>query len=128
MQSEASRDALQVLRERGVGIAIDDFGTGFSSLAYLRRFPVDVLKIDRTFMAGVVQDERDAAIVRTIIAMARNLGLDVVAEGVETEAQLDFLARVGCGKAQGYLLGRPAEGVVFAAWIAAGAASGSGTA
>jgi diguanylate cyclase (GGDEF)-like protein len=130
MQSEASRDALQVLRERGVGIAIDDFGTGFSSLAYLRRFPVDVLKIDRTFMAGVVQDERDAAIVRTIIAMARNLGLDVVAEGVETEAQLEFLGRVGCGKAQGYLLGRPAEADAFAAWIAAGAcaATGSGAA
>jgi EAL domain-containing protein (putative c-di-GMP-specific phosphodiesterase class I) len=91
---------------------------------------VDVLKIDRTFMAGVVQDERDAAIVRTIIAMARNLGLDVVAEGVETEAQLEFLGRVGCGKAQGYLLGRPAEADAFAAWIAAGAcaATGSGAA
>jgi diguanylate cyclase (GGDEF)-like protein len=117
MQSEQARDTLLALRERGVKIAIDDFGTGFSSLAYLRRFPVDVLKIDRGFLSGVTQDERDAAIVRTIIAMARNLHLTVVAEGVETRAQLDFLRELECDKAQGYLLGRPFEAVAFTTWL-----------
>ncbi len=123
MQGEVARETLRRLRDRGVGVAIDDFGTGFSSLAYLRRFPVDVLKIDRTFMAGVVEDERDAAIVRTIIAMARNLGLAVVAEGVETAAQLAFLGELGCDKAQGFLLGRPAEAGAFANWVRSGGRS-----
>jgi len=121
MQSERSRDTLLELHARGVNVAIDDFGTGFSSLAYLRRFPVDILKIDRGFLSGVPQDERDAAIVRTIIAMARNLGLAVIAEGVETQAQLEFLRELECGKAQGYLLGRPFEAAAFATWIGAGA-------
>ena len=118
MQSEQCRDTLVQLRTRGIKVALDDFGTGFSSLAYLRQFPVDILKVDRTFMRGVAQDERDAAIVRTIIAMARNLGLAVVAEGVETEAQLQFLRDLGCEKAQGYLLGHPCEAGRFAAAIA----------
>lgn len=117
MQSERSRQSLLELRERGVRIAIDDFGTGFSSLAYLRRFPVDILKIDRSFLTGVIDDERDAAIVRTIISMARNLGLSVVAEGVETAAQLAFLHALGCEKAQGYLLGMPFESRAFSEWI-----------
>ncbi|HNR91364.1 MAG TPA: EAL domain-containing protein [Dokdonella sp.] len=120
MQAESSRDMLQRLRARGVNIAIDDFGTGFSSLAYLRRFPVDVLKIDRTFLGAVTGDERDAAIVRTIVAMARNLALSVVAEGVETKAQLEFLRGIGCDKAQGYLLGRPVDAPAFSAWLGAG--------
>ncbi len=123
MQGDVAREMLRRLRERGVGVAIDDFGTGFSSLAYLRRFPVDMLKIDRTFMAGVVEDERDAAIVRTIIAMARNLRLAVVAEGVETPAQLAFLGELGCDKAQGFLLGRPVEATTFANWIRSGGRS-----
>ena len=114
MQSSQARDNLIALRSRGIKIAIDDFGTGFSSLAYLRRFPVDILKIDRSFLSGVPLDERDGAIVRTIIAMARNLGLTVVAEGVETMAQLDFLRELGCDEAQGYLLARPVEAGEFA--------------
>jgi EAL domain-containing protein (putative c-di-GMP-specific phosphodiesterase class I) len=107
MQGEHARETLVALRDLGVRIAIDDFGTGYSSLAYLRRFPVDMLKIDRSFLGGVPQDDRDAAIVRTIVAMARNLGLSVVAEGVETTAQLEFLREIECDEAQGYLLGKP---------------------
>ncbi len=122
MQSERSRQTLIDLRGRGVRVAIDDFGTGFSSLAYLRRFPVDILKIDRSFLVGVIEDDRDAAIVRTIIAMARNLDLSVVAEGVESAAQLDFLRAIDCGKAQGYLLGMPFESDIFAEWVWAQAA------
>ncbi|WP_440222441.1 EAL domain-containing response regulator [Dokdonella sp. MW10] len=114
MQSGESRGTLAALRARGVKVAIDDFGTGFSSLAYLRRFPVDLLKIDRSFLAGVVEDERDAAIVRTIVAMASNLGLEVVAEGVETQAQLAFLHGLDCRLAQGYLLGKPVDAARFA--------------
>lgn len=117
MQSEQARDTLLALRTRGVVIAIDDFGTGFSSLAYLRRFPVDILKIDRGFLGGVPHDERDTAIVRTIIAMAQNLSLTVVAEGVETQDQLDFLADLDCDEAQGYLLARPLSAVEFGEWI-----------
>ena len=115
MQSAQARDNLVALRSRGVKIAIDDFGTGFSSLGYLRRFPVDVLKIDRSFLSGVPEDERDCSIVRTIIAMAQNLGLTVVAEGVETHAHLDFLRGLSCDEAQGYLLARPVHPDEFAA-------------
>ncbi len=114
MQSAQARDNLVALRARGIRIAIDDFGTGFSSLAYLRRFPVDVLKIDRSFLTGVPEDERDCSIVRTIIAMAQNLGLTVVAEGVETHAQLEFLRDLACDEAQGYLLARPVHPDEFA--------------
>ncbi len=117
MQSEQCRDTLVQLRRRGIKVALDDFGTGFSSLAYLRRFPVDMLKIDRTFMRGVASDERDASIVRTIIAMARNLALAIVAEGVETEAQLEFLRDLGCEKAQGFLLGHPLAAEAFEASV-----------
>ena len=121
MQAETSRFTLQKLRSRGVNVAIDDFGTGCSSLAYLRRFPVDIVKIDRIFLAHVATDERDAAIVRTIIAMARNFALTVVAEAVEVEAQLELLRKVGCDKMQGYLLGRPVDAGAFAERIEAGA-------
>lgn len=117
MQHAESRHLLMALRERGVGIAIDDFGTGFSSLAYLRRFPVDVLKIDRCFVANLVEDRYDAAIVRTIIAMARTLGLAVVAEGVETAGQLSALRAEGCEQIQGFLVGQPMPVAAFDALI-----------
>jgi len=100
-------NALCAIRAMGVSLALDDFGTGFSSLTYLRRFPLNVLKIDRSFVSGVDSIEADAAITRAIIGMAHSLGLSVVAEGVETPAQLAFLQDQQCDVAQGYLLGRP---------------------
>jgi len=98
---------LHALKQAGVGISLDDFGTGYSSLAYLKRLPIDQLKIDRTFVADVLTDPNDLAIVRTVVALGRSFGLDVVAEGVETEAQRTLLTELGCGAFQGYLFSRP---------------------
>lgn len=98
---------LNELKKTGLCIAIDDFGTGYSSLAYLKRFPVDTLKIDRSFVREVNEDENAAAIARAIIPMAHQLRLKVVAEGVETEDQLTFLVQNGCNEAQGFLFSRP---------------------
>ncbi len=100
---------LQALRKMGVRIAIDDFGTGYSSLAYLKRFPVDILKIDKSFVKNIAVDRGDAAIARTIISLARNFDLTVHAEGVETQQQLEFLADRGCDRVQGYLFARPVQ-------------------
>jgi diguanylate cyclase (GGDEF)-like protein len=99
---------LQLLRDAGVRIALDDFGTGWSSLAYLRRFPVDVLKIDRSFVRGIAGGSGAEALPAAVLQMAAALGLDVIAEGVETPEQLQVLRRLGCRTAQGYLLGLPA--------------------
>jgi diguanylate cyclase (GGDEF)-like protein len=95
------------LREAGIRFSIDDFGTGYSSLSYLRQFPLDVLKIDQSFVRGCTEDASNAAIIRAIIAMAAGLGLEVIAEGVETRDQADFLAGHGCRLFQGYYFGRP---------------------
>ena len=103
-------EALQILaslKNLGLSIAVDDFGTGYSSLNYLKQFPIDVLKIDRTFVDGLPCGEQDAQIARAIIAMAHSLNLAVIAEGVETHEQLVFLREHGCDEVQGYLLGRP---------------------
>jgi EAL domain-containing protein (putative c-di-GMP-specific phosphodiesterase class I) len=95
------------LRRLGVRIAVDDFGTGYASLSYLRRLSVDMVKIDKSFIAGVGESPADSAIVLGIMGMAHGLNLLAVAEGVETEAQRDFLSVAGCDIAQGFLLGRP---------------------
>jgi EAL domain-containing protein (putative c-di-GMP-specific phosphodiesterase class I) len=98
---------LGALRELGVRLVVDDFGTGLSSLGSLHRFPVDGVKIDRSFIERLGSGDRDEALVRAIVAMARALDLDAIAEGVETPEQLEALRRLGCRHAQGYLLGRP---------------------
>jgi diguanylate cyclase (GGDEF)-like protein/PAS domain S-box-containing protein len=102
-----AREALDQMAALGVGIAIDDFGTGYSGLAYLKRLPIDTVKIDQSFVRDITVDPDDAAIVTAIVAMASSLGVDVVAEGVETEEQLEALRRLACHRAQGYLLARP---------------------
>jgi diguanylate cyclase (GGDEF)-like protein len=99
--------SIRQLRDQGVRVAIDDFGTGYSSLAYLKRFAINSLKIDRAFVRDVCDDHDDAAIVAAVLAMAQRLQLQVVAEGVETRGQLDFLRNEGCDQMQGYLLARP---------------------
>jgi diguanylate cyclase (GGDEF)-like protein len=101
--------AVRAVRELGVHVAIDDFGTGYSSLAYLKHFPIEALKIDRSFVADLGRDSNDAAICAAIIAMGRQLGLKIVAEGVETKEQLEFLATHGCTLAQGFYIARPVE-------------------
>jgi len=103
----ATARTLDSLKSLGVKVAIDDFGTGYSSLTYLKRFPVDALKIDASFVDGLGQDGQDTAIVRMIVALARSLGVNVTAEGVETEAQRRYLVALGCDRAQGYLFSKP---------------------
>mgnify|MGYP001600953692 CR=1 FL=1 len=102
-----SIDKIQALRSAGIGFSLDDFGTGYSSLSYLKRLPLDQIKIDQSFVRDIATDPGGATIVRTIIGMANNLGLEVVAEGVETEQQRDFLHSNGCTRYQGYLFGMP---------------------
>ncbi|MDP2785113.1 MAG: EAL domain-containing protein [Sulfurimicrobium sp.] len=112
-QAEETLSTLHQLKEIGVRLAIDDFGTGYSSLSYLKRFPVDTLKIDQSFVRDVTSDPDDAALVTGIIALAHSLRLKVVAEGVETAEQRDFLVRSDCDFIQGYLLSQPVPPEVF---------------
>ena len=98
------------LKTGGIGFSLDDFGTGYSSLSYLKRLPLDQLKIDQSFVRDLLTDPNDAAIASTIVTLAQSMGLNVIAEGVETEAQRDKLANLGCHTYQGYLFGYPAPG------------------
>jgi len=116
-RAEAATGVLQYLREWGVQVAIDDFGTGYSSLSYLRKFNVDTLKIDQSFVRQISTGGRDAAIVTAVVGMARDLGLVVVAEGVETQQELNFLRAHDCDEAQGYYFSRPAPPREFAALL-----------
>jgi EAL domain-containing protein (putative c-di-GMP-specific phosphodiesterase class I) len=104
---DAAVNALERLRALGVHLSVDDFGTGYSSLAYLRRFPVDALKVDRSFVAGLGRDPEDSAIVEAVVSMAHSLGLSVIAEGVETDGQLARLRDLGCELAQGFYFAAP---------------------
>jgi EAL domain-containing protein (putative c-di-GMP-specific phosphodiesterase class I) len=105
---------LRQLKATGVRIAMDDFGAGYSSLSVLRAFPFDKIKMDRSLMAEADRVPQAAAIIRAVIGLGRSLGIPVLAEGVETMAQMDFLRREGCGEAQGFLLGRPGPIEAFA--------------
>jgi EAL domain-containing protein (putative c-di-GMP-specific phosphodiesterase class I) len=98
---------LKQLRSLGVKLSIDDFGTGYSSLSYLHRFPIDTLKIDRSFVTQMSDNNENMEIVRTVVMLAQNLGMDVVAEGVETTEQLSLLQRLGCEFGQGYFFSKP---------------------
>jgi len=109
--------ALRTLKNAGLSIAVDDFGTGYSSLAYLKRFPLDTLKIDQSFIRGVPEDRDDVSIATAIIGMGQSLDLDLVAEGVEKQEQVDFLLQQECRVAQGYLFGKPMSALDFGRFL-----------
>jgi diguanylate cyclase len=112
-------EVLKRLSEMGITLSIDDFGTGYSSLTYLRQLPVSELKIDRSFVMAMPSNESDALIVRSTIELGHNLGLLVVAEGVEDEETLRTLGELGCNFAQGYFLSRPIPAPEFVTWLMA---------
>ena len=116
-QQEEAVEILQALRLQGIRIAIDDFGTGYSSLAYLKQFPLDVLKIDKRFVDDIPLERDDMEIAATIVAMGHTLRLTVLAEGVENQAQLDFLTEQGCDYYQGYLCSAPLPADAFEQFI-----------
>jgi EAL domain-containing protein (putative c-di-GMP-specific phosphodiesterase class I) len=108
---------LQGLRAEGMRVAIDDFGTGYSSLAYLKRFPINTLKIDRAFIKDMLEDPQDQAIVNAIVVMAHAMNMEVLAEGVEGPEQLEYLLAKGCDRAQGYHFGKPVPAQEFKAML-----------
>jgi EAL domain-containing protein (putative c-di-GMP-specific phosphodiesterase class I) len=119
-RAESAASVLKTLRASGVQIAVDDFGTGYSSLSYLRKFPIDALKIDQSFVRQIMTVPDDATIVTAIISMGRSLKLRVVAEGVETQEELEFLQTHQCEEAQGYYFSRPVLPQQFAVLLETG--------
>lgn len=115
---ERARAELQELHDLGVRVAIDDFGTGFSSLGHLRRFPIDVIKVDRSFIQGVERSPKDAAITANLASLAHALGLVATAEGIESESQLASVRELGCDHAQGFLFAHPAPAEEISALLA----------
>jgi EAL domain-containing protein (putative c-di-GMP-specific phosphodiesterase class I) len=113
---EALITKMTALKAHGIRLSLDDFGTGYSSLNYLKRLPLDQLKIDQSFVRDLLDYPSDAAIVRTILALGHNLGLTVTAEGVETQEQYDALLRMGCHKFQGYLFAKPGPAEFLEQW------------
>jgi EAL domain-containing protein (putative c-di-GMP-specific phosphodiesterase class I) len=120
--ADSAAAILQTLRERGVHVAIDDFGTGYSSLSYLRKFPIDALKIDQSFVRQITTAPDETTIVTAVISMGRSLKLRVVAEGVETRRELEFLQAQQCDEAQGYYFSRPVVAQQFAQLLQTGIA------
>ena len=116
---ELARQLLDTIQDMGISIAIDDFGTGYSSLSHLKKLPIDTLKIDRSFVSDLPDDPLDVAITRAILAMGRSLGFHIIAEGVETKAQQDFLLAEGCVQGQGYLFAKPMPIKEFTDWLQA---------
>ncbi len=126
--AERAIDVLGQLRAMGVRSSVDDFGTGYSSLSYLKRLPVDELKIDRSFVRHIARDENDVAIVRSTIGLAHDLGLTVVAEGIEDRQSWDVLARMGCDVVQGFYISRPLAADALVEWLRRQPAIGDGKA
>jgi EAL domain-containing protein (putative c-di-GMP-specific phosphodiesterase class I) len=121
-ESEDNATALRAIRDLGVGLVLDDFGTGYSSLSYLRRLPLDTIKIDRSFVDGIDDDNSNLPIVQAVIALAHGLGIEVVAEGIETAGQLARLRELVCDRGQGYYYARPQPPEALAALLAGGTA------
>ena len=117
-QPEASAAIMQSLHQSGIRFALDDFGTGYSSLSHLRLYPIDTIKIDRTFISQLGIEPDSETLVQSVIALARSLGMRCVAEGVETATQVDFLQALGCHAVQGYLQAEPMPAEKFCAWAA----------
>jgi EAL domain-containing protein (putative c-di-GMP-specific phosphodiesterase class I) len=117
---DLARSVLGAVKEHGFRVALDDFGTGYATLARLHQLPVDVLKLDRSFLPSITDDEQARALVSLVLGLAELLGMDVVAEGVESRAQRDVLVGLGCRRAQGYLFSRPTTAADIAGLLAAG--------